>query len=446
MGDDHEWQATVLERTDPRGHRGCPFCSGRRTSKSTSLAALNPVLSGEWDRTLNLGRTPKDVRPGSSLAVWWRCAAGHSWRAKVSRRALGSKSGCPHCANLARRKAPSSTARAVTTRRAFGQLPTVTPSPALTLSRLTGARRTSLFDQYGVVSEMRLASLLGIDVYRLRKHLDQKDVTPDRVTDDHRWYRWRDLAAALKGTASKDNDPQPWRETLRGIRLSKRWVAGYPRLVAEWHPDKNGDLFPFQVTYGSGKAIWWKCPNGPDHEWRARPGTRTNPNGVGTNCPFCASHRASVTNSVATLRPDLARQWDRDETKFGPEDVTLGSRVRVTWRCEAGPDHHWDAALNRRVYADQGCPYCAHVRLSVTNSLSAVAPQVAAEWHPARNRKTAAQVFSHSTAAAWWRCSKDPRHIWRTTPANRVSSRAGCPACSDQQRRATTNAERLLRK
>ena len=68
------------------------------------------------------------------------------------------------------------------------------------------------------------------------------------------------------------------RAQTRAARLptatSKYWVAGYPRLLAEWHPTKNGDLFPDEVSYGSGKRIWWICPKGPDHVWetaRAQP-------------------------------------------------------------------------------------------------------------------------------------------------------------------------------
>jgi hypothetical protein len=36
---------------------------------------------------------------------------------------------------------------------------------------------------------------------------------------------------------------------------SRYWVAGYPRLLAQWHPTRNGDLFPDEVSFGSGKRI-----------------------------------------------------------------------------------------------------------------------------------------------------------------------------------------------
>jgi hypothetical protein len=41
----------------------------------------------------------------------------------------------------------------------------------------------------------------------------------------------------------------------------------YPNLANEWHPTKNGELSPYDVTNGSNKKVWWKCAKGNDHEW-----------------------------------------------------------------------------------------------------------------------------------------------------------------------------------
>ena len=38
-------------------------------------------------------------------------------------------------------------------------------------------------------------------------------------------------------------------------------------LLEEWHPTKNANLTPHNVTYGSKKKVWWICKNG--HEWQA---------------------------------------------------------------------------------------------------------------------------------------------------------------------------------
>lgn len=43
----------------------------------------------------NAPLTPKDVTSYCNKAHWWRCYRGHSWKAVVSNRHLGT--GCPYC-------------------------------------------------------------------------------------------------------------------------------------------------------------------------------------------------------------------------------------------------------------------------------------------------------------------------------------------------------------
>ena len=59
----------------------------------------------------------------------------------------------------------------------------------------------------------------------------------------------------------------------------------HPKLAEEWHPTKNGDLHPTDVSYGRATRIWWVCPEG--HEYQATLLHRSS----GTNCPICNSGR-----------------------------------------------------------------------------------------------------------------------------------------------------------
>ena len=91
----HEWQAQVSARA--RG-TGCPMCSGRTATPTTSLLVLYPRLAAEWHATKNAPLTPNDVVPGSPKKVWWQCTEDplHEWEAEVqSRTRLGT--GCPMC-------------------------------------------------------------------------------------------------------------------------------------------------------------------------------------------------------------------------------------------------------------------------------------------------------------------------------------------------------------
>jgi len=54
-----------------------------------------------------------------------------------------------------------------------------------------------------------------------------------------------------------------------------------PDIAKQWHPTKNGNLTPKDVTIKSDKKVWWLCEKG--HKWDAKIGNRTN----GTGCPHC---------------------------------------------------------------------------------------------------------------------------------------------------------------
>ena len=59
----------------------------------------------------------------------------------------------------------------------------------------------------------------------------------------------------------------------------------HPEIAKEWDYEKNGNLLPTNVTYGSGKKVYWICPNG--HKYQTTVLHRTG----GTNCPICNSGR-----------------------------------------------------------------------------------------------------------------------------------------------------------
>jgi len=224
------------------------------------------------------------------------------------------------------------------------------------------------------------------------------------------------------------------------VRTSKDWVAGYPALVRRWHPNRNGDAFPFEVARCSRKRIWWKCPKGADHEWRSPAVDEVRRR---RGCPFCSNHRLSATNNLEALYPELSRQWH--PTKNGPlrpSQVIAGvSMKRFWWKCPMGADHEWVAFAANRMRGI-GCPFCAGYKLSVTNSLATVAPHLVSEWHPKRNGKyTPDTVMAGSTRKYWWRCGRG--HEWRTEVRNRALRGSGCPSCVYRDRIGWGKGRRL---
>jgi len=76
-------------------------------------------------------------------------------------------------------------------------------------------------------------------------------------------------------------------------------LADYPELVAQLDRKKNGALEPASITYASGRRLWWRCPEGPDHLWEAPVRRRT----AGHDCPCCVNLKLSVTNTLAVVAP-----------------------------------------------------------------------------------------------------------------------------------------------
>ncbi|MFD6440910.1 zinc-ribbon domain-containing protein [Peribacillus sp. NPDC060186] len=62
-----------------------------------SLASEYPELANEWVECIDYkSKTAKDVPPGSSYKVLWRCKKGHEWKTTPKHRTSGG-TGCQRC-------------------------------------------------------------------------------------------------------------------------------------------------------------------------------------------------------------------------------------------------------------------------------------------------------------------------------------------------------------
>ena len=150
-------------------------------------------------------------------------------------------------------------------------------------------------------------------------------------------------------------------------------AARYPSLAQEWDMEKNWPVMPRDVPADSSRIFWWKCSVG--HGWRSSVRTRTS----GGRCPVCEGKKMLPgQDDLATLKPELAAQWDYERNKpYLPQSVRLGGKRRFWWRCPKG--HVWRTTLATRM-AGMGCPYCGGAKVERGfNDLAAKAPEIAAE-------------------------------------------------------------------
>ncbi|WP_406372769.1 zinc-ribbon domain-containing protein [Streptomyces sp. NBC_01550] len=222
----------------------------------------------------------------------------------------------------------------------------------------------------------------------------------------------------------------PWCSGNRLDPLLRSLAVTHPRVAAELDVDRNQGLDPGQVSYGSKRVVWWRCPAGPDHRWQAAVCARTSASNP-TGCPCCSGYQLSVTNSLAARHPELDAELDPAlNDGLSPEHVLAGTRQVVTWRCPEGPDHIWDSPVVHRTATGNGCPFYAGRRASVTNRLS-LYHAVAAQFDLGRNAPlTPDRISGRSTSKVWWACPKGPDHRWQATPSVRTAAGSGCPYCA----------------
>lgn len=199
----------------------------------------------------------------------------------------------------------------------------------------------------------------------------------------------------------------------------------FPKLAAEWDktPGANaGD--PDHVGAGSNRRIRWVCRHG--HRWVATINNRAR---NGSGCPYCAGNRAIPGETdLATLRPDLAAEWDHQRNgKLTPETVSTRTTRRVWWAGACG--HAWQAAIANRTKGT-GCPYCVGKRaLPGVTDLATLRPDLAAQWHNS-NELRPDQLRPNSGKKIRWRCEEG--HVWDAAVYTRSAGR-GCPYCAGRR-------------
>lgn len=197
-----------------------------------------------------------------------------------------------------------------------------------------------------------------------------------------------------------------------------------PKLAAQWHPTKNGDLTPQDVTSGKSEKAWWLCAKG--HDWQAVISSRS----TGVGCPYCAGKKVFPGfNDIATTHPEVSAFWDYSKNiSLSPKDVSMGSSKKVYWLCSMS--HSFYMTVSGRV-SGKNCPYCANNQvLPGFNDLLTRAPHLASEWDYEKNGPINPREIAPAATKPkyWWLCSEG--HSWEAPTSNRVSGGAGCPYCS----------------
>jgi len=456
----HEWSSTAGSRGS--NNTGCPYCRNKKVDETNSLQTLNPEVAEEWHPTKNKKLTPNDVSFGSRKRVWWQCSKNpeHEWQTAVHQRTGGDRTGCPHCSGASTSQPEI---RILCELRQLlgdeevnwrGRIDGVEADIFLPNHKLaieydgnhwhkdkdeSDLDKNEFFAKRGIttirVRHRPLEALSKYDVIVPQKNLSKTDV--DELVSRIASLTGLSLDTyANKSSFINDGEFRRYISFLPSPPPEYSLKNEYPDVSAQWDYQKNSPLKPENFSSGSSKKVWWKCPNGEDHEWRTTIHQRTG--GDKTGCPFCSNRRVSQTNNLLLNNPELASEWH--PTKNGhltADKVTVVSGKRVWWKCPNGEDHEWVSSVGDRYKGS--CPFCTGKRASRDYNLKVLNPKVSEQWHPTKNGELKPEnVSPNSSKRVWWQCPESEDHQWESSVASRNNG-VGCPFCSGRYASSTNN-------
>ena len=393
-----------------------------------SLAEARPDLAAEWNYEKNGNLRPEDVTCKSGKKIWWKLpydvpmdynveklSGKHfefEWKAAIRNRSNGA--GCPYLSG--RMAWPG-----------FNDLETVNPELA---KQWHPTKNGNLKPQQVTCgSKQKVWWFYPYDDSNSGKHFDFEWQAPvySRVNGDSCPY--------LSGRAV-----WPGFNDLQTVN---------PELAKQWHPTKNGNLKPTEVTANSHKNIWWLLQYDDqvtgkhfNFEWKAKVGNRNK----GAGCPYLNGRMAwPGFNDLQTVNPELAKQWH--PTKNGnlkPNQVVAHSAKCVWWQYsydEPKTGKHFNFEWKASIYSRQngnGCPFLHGIMVwPGFNDLQTVNPELAKQWHPTKNGNLKPTQFTcNSMKKVWWfllyddiKSGKHFDFVWKASIADRNRNR-GCPYLS----------------
>ena len=431
----YEWQDRPMSRIR-RSWDDCLACADvDLVPGRNDLATLRPDIAAEWHPTKNACK-PSEVFPDYHMIAWWKGATcEHEWRAPIAKR-TGSAAGalCPYCAGE----------EALT---GFNDIATLCPELAKLWHPIKNRERTPERTSVCSMSQMYLWNGGLSDIWTETPRAWMLRNGYDDVIE--RFENLKKEAKALDELNINEDRPgfsaiEIGKMRTKWSRYAKQWFKdmsleewcltyAQPELLDEWHPVRNGDLEPKDVSRGSAKMVWWRCPHG--HEWRTRVADRT---ALNLGCSVCERNQRVYegANDLASCKPGLLKWYSAKNEALMPDEISDRICREVWWECpDCGVE--WQRSANKMTSDGILCPSCGRYGKSRrylvrgVNDLATKRPILAAEWHPVKNGDLRPDdVLSGAHRKVWWQCRRG--HEWQAVVSDRARG-SGCPYCENRK-------------
>lgn len=296
------WQSIIRNRSE-KGV-GCAVCSGKACGTGINdLETLFPWLIEEFDTHKNRIK-PNEIAAHSGTKVWWKCSScGKSWQTAVSNRTGNNQTGCPYCNSEKHTSFPE---------QALFFYICKYYSDAINSYIIQGCKELDIF-----IPSLKTA----IEYDGVIWHTD--------IEKDER----------------KNKDC-----IERGIKLIRIRENGLPKLKAnciEYSviPNDRNDLERVIIDILSKEL-------------------NVSPDSININLSrditqIQAKYRTLKNEkSLSSMYPEIAEEWCYERNgDLLPDKVTVGSGIRVWWKCKSC-GFEWETAIYHRTHNTTGCPRC----------------------------------------------------------------------------------------
>lgn len=248
----HKWNTCATSRTRAtktcvkgriRGSTKCPFCTGTKVCKHSSLAGKFPELMVEWDYEKN-SINPEKVGPYCNDTAYWICKSNpcgcHKWENQICNR-TGQGAGCPYCSNH-----------------------------KMCLHNNFAYQYPNLLLEWDY--EMN-----EVNPYEIAPKSDLKVwwICSKNPCGCHKW-------STILNNRTIRNCNCPYCSGRKTCSHSS-FAIKYPNLLTEWDYKRNS-IDPYTIDIRSTLYVYWICSKNRDHKWKCILYSRVNHK---TGCPRC---------------------------------------------------------------------------------------------------------------------------------------------------------------
>ena len=462
-----EWQAELSNRT---AGAGCPRCGrvkaaiGRGTAAyKKSIAFLYPELLSEWDYEKNDPLNPEAIYPGSTRKVWWICPkCNQHYQAPIGNRVNGAA--CPVCAgkvivrgiNDLESWCKENDRQYILDEWDY-EKNSILPSEVAPFAnkkiwfvckqghsyRSTLANRTSSHTGCPICRRKGTSFQEQACLYYMEKHYSdvvnsfhdswlgkfELDVylPNEKVAVEYDGVEWhksnqKDENDGIKNKLCKEN----------GVRLIRVRENGLPTLL-----DCECIIVEDRSSQSLNRAI---------ESLLVLLGNKKEDLDIDVDRDTARIVERydfrKKENSIASLFPELLKEWDYEKNgSVNPEYVSYGSVRKYWWKCSKC-GNEFLMSPNYRTYQKQDCPNCSkekrvksgiETKLSNKGSLASNMPDLLKEWDYERNHLPPENYLVASKQKVWWTCSTCGGS-WQAAIGSRTKENGtGCPYCSGRR-------------